>query len=137
MEKTPKPIIENVHAREILDSRGLPTVEVEIVASGHKSISAVPSGASTGEFEALELRDGDSKRFNGKGVLKAVDNVINSFGPALVGKDASNQKEIDDLLLILMVLQTRVRLEQTQAWEYQWLALSLVLLSITNHYITI
>ena len=99
MEKIPKPIIENVHAREILDSRGFPTVEVEVVASGHKSISAVPSGASTGEFEALELRDGDSKRFNGKGVLKAVDNVINSFGPALVGKDASNQKEIDDLLI--------------------------------------
>ena len=56
MEKTLKPIIEKVHAREILDSRGFPTVEVEITASGHKSISAVPSGASTGEFEALELR---------------------------------------------------------------------------------
>ncbi len=99
MEKTLKPIIEKVHAREILDSRGFPTVEVEITASGHKSISAVPSGASTGEFEALELRDGDTKRFHGKGVLKAVDNVINNFGPALIGKDASNQKEIDDLLI--------------------------------------
>ena len=99
MEKTLKPIIEKVHAREILDSRGLPTVEVEITASGHKSISAVPSGASTGEFEALELRDGDTQRFHGKGVLKAVDNVINNFGPALIGKDASNQKEIDDLLI--------------------------------------
>ena len=66
MEKTSKPIIEKVHAREILDSRGFPTVEVEIIASGHKSISAVPSGASTGEFEALELRDGDNKRFHGK-----------------------------------------------------------------------
>ena len=99
MEKARKPIIEKVHAREILDSRGFPTVEVEITASGHKSISAVPSGASTGEFEALELRDGDTKRFHGKGVLKAVDNVINNFGPALIGKDASNQKEIDDLLI--------------------------------------
>jgi enolase len=99
MEKKLKPIIEKVHAREILDSRGFPTVEVEITASGHKSISAVPSGASTGEFEALELRDGDTKRFHGKGVQKAVGNVIRNFGPALIGKDASNQKEIDDLLI--------------------------------------
>ncbi len=99
MEKKLNPIIEKVHAREILDSRGFPTVEVEITASGHKSISAVPSGASTGEFEALELRDGDTKRFHGKGVLKAVDHVIYNFGPALIGKDASNQKEIDDLLI--------------------------------------
>ena len=99
MGKEVKPIIEKVHAREILDSRGFPTVEVEITASGHKSISAVPSGASTGEFEALELRDGDAKRFHGKGVLKAVNNVINNFGPALIGKDASNQKEVDDLLI--------------------------------------
>ena len=99
MGKEVKPIIEKVHAREILDSRGFPTVEVEITASGHKSISAVPSGASTGEFEALELRDGDTKRFHGKGVLKAVNNVINNFGPALIGKDASNQKEVDDLLI--------------------------------------
>ena len=104
MEKTLKPIIEKVHAREILDSRGFPTVEVEITASGHESISAVPSGASTGEFEALELRDGDTQRFHGKGVLKAVDNVINNFGPALIGKDASNQKEIDDLLINMPVL---------------------------------
>ena len=99
MGKEDKPIIEKVHAREILDSRGFPTVEVEITASGHKSISAVPSGASTGEFEALELRDGDAKRFHGKGVLKAVNNVINNFGPALIGKEASNQKEVDDLLI--------------------------------------
>ena len=99
MEKPFKPVIEKVHAREILDSRGFPTIEVEITASGYKSISAVPSGASTGEFEALELRDEDAKRFHGKGVLKAVDNVINSFGPALIGKDASNQKEIDNLLI--------------------------------------
>ena len=58
-----KPIIEKIHAREILDSRGFPTVEVEITASGHTSISAVPSGASTGEFEALELRDNDNNRY--------------------------------------------------------------------------
>ena len=96
-----KPIIEKIHAREILDSRGFPTVEVEITASGHTSISAVPSGASTGEFEALELRDNDNNRYLGKGVLKAVNNVINIFGPKLIGMDASNQKEIDDLLINL------------------------------------
>ena len=96
-----KPIIEKVHAREILDSRGFPTVEVEITASGHTSISAVPSGASTGEFEALELRDNDNNRYLGKGVLKAVNNVINIFGRKLIGMDASSQKEIDDLLINL------------------------------------
>ena len=101
MEKTLKPIIEKIHAREILDSRGFPTVEVEVTASGHTGLSAVPSGASTGEFEALELRDVDSSRFNGKGVLSAVNNVINHFGPALIGKDASDQKSIDELLINL------------------------------------
>ena len=98
MEKTLKPIIEKVYAREILDSRGIPTVEVEITASGHTGLSSVPSGASTGKFEALELRDNDKNRFHGKGVLKAVKNVINHYGPALIGKDASNQKLIDEFL---------------------------------------
>tara|TARA_B100000963_G_scaffold214134_1_gene186745 strand:+ start:18190 stop:19473 length:1284 start_codon:yes stop_codon:yes gene_type:complete len=99
MEKTLKPIIEKVHAREILDSRGFPTVEVEISASGHTGVSAVPSGASTGEFEALELRDGDKARYHGKGVLNAVNNVINELGPSLIGNDASNQSSIDELLI--------------------------------------
>ena len=99
MEKTLKPIIEKIDAREILDSRGFPTVEVEISASGHSGVSAVPSGASTGEFEALELRDGDKARYHGKGVLNAVNNVINEFGPSLIGNDASNQSSIDELLI--------------------------------------
>jgi enolase len=73
----------NVAAREILDSRGNPTIEVEVaVASGHLGRAAVPSGASTGEREALELRDGDKKRYLGKGVLKAVRNVNALIGPA-------------------------------------------------------
>ena len=84
MDKSQKPIIENIYAREILDSRGLPTVEVEVTASGCVGVSAVPSGASTGEFEALELRDNDNKRFNGKGVKKAVHNIINHFAPSLI-----------------------------------------------------
>jgi enolase len=99
MDKSQKPIIENIYAREILDSRGLPTVEVEVTASGCVGVSAVPSGASTGEFEALELRDNDNKRFSGKGVKKAVHNIINHLAPSLIGEDASNQQLIDDILL--------------------------------------
>ena len=99
MENELKPIIEKINAREILDSRGFPTVEVEISAGGHTGVSAVPSGASTGEFEALELRDGDKARYHGKGVLTAINNIINEFGPSLIGNDASNQGEIDALLI--------------------------------------
>jgi enolase len=87
-----------VIAREILDSRGNPTVEVEIqTASGHGR-AAVPSGASTGEHEAIELRDGDKKRFGGKGVLKAVDNVMQTLGPSIIGLDALDQAEVDRVL---------------------------------------
>ena len=96
------PAIEAVHAREILDSRGNPTVEVDVfLQDGSFGRAAVPSGASTGEHEALELRDGDPARFGGKGVLKAVDNVISVIGPALVGEEALDQRTIDALLLDL------------------------------------
>ena len=89
----------DVHAREVLDSRGNPTIEVDVTLSGGAFGSAiVPSGASTGEFEAIELRDGDPKRFLGKGVLKAVANVNEVIAPALLGLDASSQVEIDRLL---------------------------------------
>jgi enolase len=88
-----------VIAREILDSRGNPTVEVEIqTATGHGR-AAVPSGASTGEHEAIELRDGDKKRFGGKGVSKAVDNVMQTLGPSVIGLDALDQAEVDRVLL--------------------------------------
>ena len=90
-------IIEAIGAREILDSRGNPTVEVEIeLEDGTQSRAAVPSGASTGAFEAAELRDGDSKRYLGKGVLKAVDFVNNELAPAIEGLDAQDQRLIDD-----------------------------------------
>jgi enolase len=93
-------IIENVHAREILDSRGNPTVEVEVqLIDGAFGRALVPSGASTGEYEALELRDGDKKRYDGKGVLKAVDAVNTTIADALNGQYALNQKAIDDLLI--------------------------------------
>jgi enolase len=91
--------INAVIARAILDSRGNPTVEVEVqTASGHGR-AAVPSGASTGEHEALELRDGDKKRWLGKGVGKAVDNVNKTLGPSIVGMDALDQSAVDAVLL--------------------------------------
>ena len=91
--------IEAVGAREILDSRGNPTVEVEVLLDdGIVQRAAVPSGASTGAFEAYELRDGDKERYNGKGVLKAVDAVLDELGPAIEGLEASDQRVIDATL---------------------------------------
>ena len=94
--------IQNVYAREVLDSRGNPTVEVEVTLdNGMKERAIVPSGASTGENEALELRDGDKKRYQGKGVLKAVHNVNEIIAPKLVGMDVTKQAAIDQVLLDL------------------------------------
>jgi enolase len=94
--------IHKVHGREIIDSRGNPTVEVDVLLSdGSFGRAAVPSGASTGEHEALELRDGDGHRYLGKGVLKAVKNVNDTIGPKLVGLDAKDQAGVDALLLQL------------------------------------
>jgi enolase len=94
--------IQKIHAREILDSRGNPTVEVDLVLTGgSRARSAVPSGASTGTHEAVELRDKDTKRFGGKGVQKAVSNVNTVIAPALAGKDASDQALIDKTLIEL------------------------------------
>ena len=85
--------IKNIYAREILDSRGNPTVEVELtLESGIKAVASVPSGASTGKNEALELRDNDKNRYHGKGVLKAINNVNNIIKPLLIGKDSLNQE---------------------------------------------
>lgn len=95
-------IIEQVIGREVLDSRGNPTVEVEVVlADGNYGRAAVPSGASTGIHEALELRDDDKDRYLGKGTLKAVDNVNNEIADALIGMDATEQIELDQILLEL------------------------------------
>jgi len=95
-------LIEFVNAIEVLDSRGNPTVEVEVVlADGSYGRAAVPSGASTGVHEALELRDGDKDRYNGKGVLEAVDHVNDEIADELFGLDAVEQKELDELLIEL------------------------------------
>jgi enolase len=94
--------IESIYAREILDSRGQPTVEVEVaLAGGSIGRAAVPSGASTGSREALELRDGDAKRYHGKGVTKAVASVNGTIAGRLVGEDAADQAAIDHLLIDL------------------------------------
>src|SRR5262245_2431404 len=94
--------IENIKAREVLDSRGNPTVEVEcILENDVRGRAIVPSGASTGEHEALELRDGDAKRYLGKGVLKAVTNVNTIIANALIGQDATQQAAIDTRLIEL------------------------------------
>jgi enolase len=96
------PFISEVHGREILDSRGNPTVEVEVyLDNGAAGRACVPSGASTGENEALELRDQDPKRYMGKGVTRAVDNINNIINEELIGLSALNQTEIDNLLLEL------------------------------------
>ncbi|HET7856183.1 MAG TPA: phosphopyruvate hydratase [Gaiellaceae bacterium] len=103
--------IVGVRGRQILDSRGNPTVEVEVeVASGHVGRAAVPSGASTGRHEAVELRDGDSARYGGKGVEQAVRNVDEEIAPALVGLDAADQGAIDSALIALDGTKNKSRL---------------------------
>lgn len=104
-------IIENVHAREILDSRGNPTIEVEVtLESGIMGRASVPSGASTGENEALELRDGDKSRFGGKGVLKAVQNVNDKIAPAIIGMSVLEQRAIDHHMIELDGTKTKSNL---------------------------
>ncbi len=94
--------IKNIKAREVLDSRGNPTVEVDVTLDNNiMGRAAVPSGASTGEHEAIELRDGDKSRYKGKGVTRAVSNVNNLISKELLGKDPFNQREIDDSLIYL------------------------------------
>jgi enolase len=100
MSTARKAVIESVLAREILDSRGNPTVEVDVtLKSGVVGTAAVPSGASTGEHEALELRDGDKRRYLGKGVLKACENVAALLGPVVVGRDAFDQAGLDAAMI--------------------------------------
>jgi enolase len=105
------PIIVDIAAREILDSRGNPTLEVDVVLeSGATGRAAVPSGASTGQFEAVELRDGDPKRYLGKGVLKAVESVNEVIAPALLDKDATDQTAVDELLIEVDGTENKARL---------------------------
>ena len=105
------PHIASVHAREILDSRGNPTVEVEVgLDDGTRGRAAVPSGASTGAHEAVEVRDGDDRRYGGKGVLTAVENVMAKIAPAVQGRDTLDQRGLDGLLSDLDGTDTKSRL---------------------------
>jgi len=104
-------IIEYVEGREILDSRGNPTVEVEVfLEDGSSGRAAVPSGASTGDYEAVELRDGDKSRYLGKGVLKAVDNVNNVIGPEIEGMDVLEQVKLDRAMIDLDGTENKAKL---------------------------
>src|SRR6266542_6821669 len=104
-------LIEEIVAREVLDSRGNPTVEVDVqLDSGDVGRAIVPSGASTGAYEALELRDGDKSRYGGKGVLKAVENVNTTIAEALSGMDAADQILIDNTLIALDGTETKSKL---------------------------
>src|SRR6266446_7409213 len=103
--------IESLYAREILDSRGMPTIEVEAALRGGAiGRAAVPSGASTGSREALELRDGDPKRYFGKGVTKAVGNIDHEIASSLVGRDADDQAALDQRMIDLDGTPTKARL---------------------------
>src|SRR5437762_10961367 len=104
-------LIQSIRAREVLDSRGNPTVEVDcVLEAGFRGRAIVPSGASTGEHEALELRDGDKKRYLGKGVIKAVRNVNEVIAPALAGQDATLQSHIDTMMLAMDGTKNKAKL---------------------------
>jgi enolase len=103
--------IVSIQAREILDSRGNPTVEADVTLDGGtRGRAAVPSGASTGEHEAVELRDGDKDHYLGKGVLLAVENIESILGPELAGMDASNQRLIDATMIAIDGTENKSRL---------------------------
>src|SRR5881394_776806 len=99
-----------VKSREVIDSRGNPTVEVDVVAGGSKGRAIVPSGASTGEREAIELRDGDKESYVGKGVLKAVENVNGEIAAAIGGMDAADQRTLDQKMIELDGTENKARL---------------------------
>ena len=105
------PTISKVHGREVLDSRGNPTVEVDVhLTDGAYGRAIVPSGASTGEHEALEMRDGDKSRYRGKGVLNAIASVNDVIAPELLGKAPDEQKSLDEHMLALDGTPTKSRL---------------------------
>ena len=113
--------IVRVHAREIIDSRGNPTVEADVeLEGGILGRAAVPSGASTGEHEAIELRDGDKTRFLGKGVLNAVANANGPLAQAVIGLDAGNQKALDRRLIEPTARRRRQNTARTRFWRFRW-----------------
>lgn len=111
--------IKSIYAREVLDSRGNPTVEVEVTSEcGAFASAIVPSGASTGIYEAVELRDGDKDRYLGLGTQKAVNNVNKIIADALVGKEITNQREIDEMMIALDGTDNKGKLGANAIWEF-------------------
>jgi len=111
--------IVNVIGREILDSRGNPTVEAEVFLEGGAiGIACSPSGASTGSREALELRDADMSRYLGKGVLKAVSNINEKIKPAIMGMDANNQAQVDQVMIELDGTENKETLGANAYWQF-------------------
>ena len=109
--------MKSVKAREIIDSRGNPTVEVDVVTDNGLFRASCPSGASTGAYEACELRDGDKGRYGGKGVLTAVANVNTILGPALLGKDEAQQEVCDKIMLELDGTPNKVKMGATAMFD--------------------
>ena len=125
-------VITAVHARQILDSRGNPTVEVEVLLEdGAFARAAVPSGASTGEWEAVERRDGDKSVYLGKGVLGAVKSVIEEIAEEVIGIEASDQRAVDAAMIALTAPTTRASWAPTLSWVFPWLWLRLLLSPLT------
>ena len=119
--------ITKVEAFEVMDSRGNPTVMAEVTLdTGHVASACAPSGASTGSREALELRDGDSSRYLGKGVLTAVANVNGPIAECLIGQDATDQRTIDRLMIEAEVPRIRLSLAPTRSLLFRWRMLKLL-----------
>lgn len=126
--------IQMIQAREILDSRGNPTLEVDcLLESGHLGRASVPSGASTGSHEALELRDADQNRFFGKGVLKSIYHVYHDIFPAIKGHKASEQTNLDKLLIDLDGTEKNIALAQIPFWPFLWQQLEPPPITIGSH----
>ena len=114
-------LIADIRGREIIDSRGNPTVEADVtLANGATGRAAVPSGASTGSREAVELRDGDKKRYGGKGVLKAVANINGPLRDVLLKRDAADQAGLDQCMIELDGTETKGRLGANVCWRSRW-----------------
>ena len=128
--------IVDVYAREIIDSRGNPTVEAVVITDFESESASVPSGASTGSFEAVELRDKDKKRFNGLGVKKAVKNVNTIISDALVGMDVTNQILIDQKLIELDGTENKERLGASAASFFWRNAVNLSIVSMASSAVT-
>jgi enolase len=126
----------DIHAREILDSRGNPTVEVDVILEdGTLGRAAVPSGASTGAYEAVELRDGDKTRYMGKGVLTAIENVNGEIADALIGFEADEQVAIDQAMIDMDGTPNKSAWVRMRFWGFPWPLRKLLPIIVASRFI--